>query len=251
MKVKDVLLKDPLKWQLANDGVSSNNVESLETLRYELETFVCEGEYESGLRRILHGYVDNFGKEQKAAWVSGFYGSGKSHLVKVLRYLWTDFELPVKLHARSLARLPDEIQDLLKEISTLGKQGAGLHSAGGTLKAGVGSVRLRLLGIVFQSLGLPEKFSVARLVLHLQDEGKREKVEAAIKSAGKNPEAEFANLYTSKALHEAYLASFPHLRDIRNVGEALRAQYPAKVDDISIDDMLGVLRQALTRQRGL
>jgi len=251
MKVKDVLLKDPLEWQLANDGVSSNNVDNLDTLRYELETFVCEGEYESGLRRILQGYVDNFGKEQKAAWVSGFYGSGKSHLVKVLRYLWTDFELPAKLHARSLARLPNEIQDLLKEISTLGKQGAGLHSAGGTLKAGVGSVRLRLLGIVFQSLGLPEKLSVARLVLHLQDEGKREKVETAIKAAGKNPSAEFANLYTSKALHEAYLDSLPHLKDVRNVAEALRAQYPAKVDDISIDDMLGVLRQALLRQRGL
>ena len=45
--------------------VYDSNVENLETLRYELETFVCEGEYESGLRRILQGYVDNFGKEQE------------------------------------------------------------------------------------------------------------------------------------------------------------------------------------------
>src|SRR5207244_3064202 len=177
MKVREVFLKDPLEWRLANEGVSSNNTEDPDTLRYELETFVCEGEYEHGLTRILKGYIDNFGKEQKAAWVSGFYGSGKSHLVKVLRYFWTDFELPGKVRARSLARLPEDVLDLLKEISTLGKQGAGLHSAGGTLKAGVGSVRLRLLAIVFQSVNLPEKLSVARLILDLQREGKRDGVE--------------------------------------------------------------------------
>jgi hypothetical protein len=91
---RDLFVKDPLSWTIANDGVSSNNVEDLDTLRYELTTFVCEGEYQAGLAKILQGYLANLGLEQKAAWVSGFYGSGKSHLVKVLRYLWTDFPLP-------------------------------------------------------------------------------------------------------------------------------------------------------------
>jgi chromosomal replication initiation ATPase DnaA len=85
MKTRELFLKDPLTWQIANEGVSSNNVEDLDTLRYELDTFVCQGEYQSGLAKILQGYLDNLGHEQKAAWVSGFYGSGKSHLVKVLR----------------------------------------------------------------------------------------------------------------------------------------------------------------------
>lgn len=251
MNVRDVFLKDPLDWRLANEGVSSNNTDDLDTLRYELETFVCEGEYENGLTRILKGFVDNYGREQKAAWVSGFYGSGKSHLVKVLRHLWTDLELPGGHRARSLANLPEGVRELLKEVSTRGKQAGGLHSAGGTLKAGVGSVRLRLLGVVFQSVGLPEKLSVARLVMHLAREGKREAVEASIRAAGKEPAAEFASLYTSKALHEAYLASFPHLKDVKNVAEALRAQYPAKVEELSIEEMVTVLRQALSREKGL
>jgi len=40
---RDLFVKDPLSWTIANDGVSSNNVEDLDTLRYELTTFVCEG----------------------------------------------------------------------------------------------------------------------------------------------------------------------------------------------------------------
>jgi len=123
MKTRELFLKDPLTWQIANEGVSSNNVEDLDTLRYELDTFVCQGEYQSGLAKILKGYLDNLGHEQKAAWVSGFYGSGKSHLVKVLRYFWTDYALPGGVTARTLATLPEDITDLLKELSTRGKQG--------------------------------------------------------------------------------------------------------------------------------
>ena len=119
-KNRDLFVKDPLTWTIANEGVSSNNVEDLDTLRYELTTFVCEGEYRTGLAKILQGYLDNLGKEQKAAWVSGFYGSGKSHLVKVARYLWTDSTLPGGHTARTLASLPDDIRDLLRELSTRG-----------------------------------------------------------------------------------------------------------------------------------
>ena len=48
--------------------------------------------------RFLKAYLDGSGREeQKAVWVSGFFGSGKSHLVKVLRYLWEDYRLPTVL----------------------------------------------------------------------------------------------------------------------------------------------------------
>lgn len=171
--------------------------------------------------------------------------------MKVLRYLWTDFEVPGVGHARNIARLPDGIADLLKEVSTRGKQSGGLHSAGGTLKAGVGSVRLRLLGIVFQSVGLPEKLSEARLVLHLKEDQALVAVNNAILAAGKDPKSEFSKIYTSKAFQEAYLAAYPHLKDTKNVGEALRAEFPAKVDEISIDDMLKVIRRALSTPKGL
>ena len=46
------------------------NSEDLATLKYELESFVCDGEYLNGMRRILQAYRDSFdGSEQKAAWI--------------------------------------------------------------------------------------------------------------------------------------------------------------------------------------
>jgi len=79
------------------------------TLREELANFVCEGQYEDGAIRILESYVRHIGgTSQPASWVSGFFGSGKSHLLKMLCHLWTDTEFPDGARARSLVRdLPD------------------------------------------------------------------------------------------------------------------------------------------------
>jgi hypothetical protein len=108
MKNWEVFSKNPLSYNLANNGVSkvtevAGDSLQLKTLRFELETFVCDGEYARGLERALSAYLDGLGKtEQQAVWVSGFFGSGKSHLVKMLRYLWDDFQFPDgDRHARS------------------------------------------------------------------------------------------------------------------------------------------------------
>lgn len=153
MKNRDIYHRDPSKITLLNNGVATMTDaltdDERRTLRFELEHFVCEGEYQRGLVRILDSYVSNQGRpEQPAAWVSGFFGSGKSHLAKMLRFLWMDYTFPEDgASARGLARLPNDVQDLLMEISTLGKRGQGLHAAAGTLGAGAGdSVRLALLG---------------------------------------------------------------------------------------------------------
>src|ERR1017187_921952 len=101
--------RDPVVQQLKlNNGVAFVKdvvtPEELKTLRFELKTFVCEGEYSKGLEKTLRMFIGNLDRpEQQAAWVSGFYGSGKSHLTKILRYLWTDFEFPEdKARARGL-----------------------------------------------------------------------------------------------------------------------------------------------------
>jgi hypothetical protein len=246
MNTKELFLKDPLSWNLANEGVSSNNDADEKTLRYELETFVCDGEYEKALETILRTYIDHIGQEQAGAWVSGFYGSGKSHLVKVLRYLWTNYEFKDGSKAREIATLPSDVSDFLTELSTRGQQGKGLHAAGGTLKAGSGDVRMRILQIVFQSVGLPEKYSEARLVMDLRDEGMLKAVRSAISDAGKDPDTEIGKLYTSKALQEAYLAQHPHLDNVANVGKALIQQYPSKMPTITIDEMIEAIRRALS-----
>lgn len=85
---RDLFTLTPQSSNLLNDGVVNINAQELKIIRYELETFVCEGEYERGLQRILDTYLKHLEKpQQPAAWVSGFFGSGKSHLVKMLGYL--------------------------------------------------------------------------------------------------------------------------------------------------------------------
>ena len=140
MKNREVYQRDPDKIILMNNGVATmtdaETDDDRRTLRFELEHFVCEGQYRAGLVRIPEAYIGNQGQpEQPAAWISGFFGSGKSHLAKMLRFLWTDYTFPEDgARARGLARLPNDVTDLLKEVSTLGRRGHGLHAAAGNAR---------------------------------------------------------------------------------------------------------------------
>ena len=143
MKNRQLFQRDPAVSKLLNDGVAAvreaASDKEIETLRYELEHFVCEGQFKNGLIRILESYLGNVNSTtQPAAWVSGFYGSGKSHLLKMFRYLWMDTLFDGGATARGLAQLPQEVQDLLRELDTLGKRSGGLHALSGTLPSGGG-----------------------------------------------------------------------------------------------------------------
>src|SRR5438067_8439216 len=89
VKIKDVLQRDPSTFPLVNQGqariVDSHNEKALEELRGELSTFVCEGQYDEGVQKIIRSYLDSIGKtNQKASWASGFICSGKSHLHRMI-----------------------------------------------------------------------------------------------------------------------------------------------------------------------
>jgi hypothetical protein len=113
------------------------NEKALEELRGELSTFVCEGQYADGVQRIIRSYLDSLGKtNQKAAWVSGFFGSGKSHLLKMLCHLWQDTAFPDGATARAIVpAMPDELRELLRELDTAGRRAGGLLAAAGRCPA--------------------------------------------------------------------------------------------------------------------
>ena len=201
---RDIYLKDPIENQLANNGVAEVkddlSEQALNTLRYELDTFVCDGEYEKGLDKILSTFLTKLdkGNEQPGVWISGFYGSGKSHLAKMLRTLWVDFTFSDGISARNIAKLPTEIRDHFINISTQGKRYGGLHAASGTIGAGTENVYLALLGIVFKSAGLPEQYHLARFVMWLKAEGYYEQVKQAVENSGKSFYKELSHLYMSQ-----------------------------------------------------
>jgi hypothetical protein len=249
---RDIYQKDPTTWKLANEGVASVNDErnnqALAVLRYELDTFVCEGQYEKGMADILEAYLKNIDQaQQPAVWISGFYGSGKSHLVKMLRSLWIDTAFEDGATARGIANLPRNIKDLLKELSTHGIRHGGLHAASGTLGAGAsGSVRLALLRIIFKSVDLPEQYPVARFVMWLKNEGIYEAVRSHVEQNNLDWNEELDNFYVAEGLHAALVHIKQNLFSSQtSCVEALNNLYPY-VQDISTDEMLKAIRQALT-----
>ncbi|MCF7971355.1 MAG: BREX system P-loop protein BrxC [Methylococcaceae bacterium] len=254
MKNRDIYLKDPIKNQLANNGVAEVkddlSEQALNTLRYELDTFVCDGEYAKGLDKILSTFLQKVdqGKEQPGVWISGFYGSGKSHLAKMLRTLWVDYLFADGQSARHIAKLPTAISDHFIELSHQGKRYGGLHAASGTIGAGTENVRLALLGIVFKSAGLPEQYHLARFVMWLKSEGHYEQVKQTIESKGKAFHKELSHLYMSPIIANALLEVLPTLAaNDQEVRQLLKAEYP-KVNDVTNDQMIEAITDALTME---
>src|SRR5690606_3444159 len=120
---RDIYNKAPQENRLVNNGVAEvsedHSEAALAVLRYELETFVCDGQYERGLEVILDKFLLNLDSkaEQPGVWISGFYGSGKSHLAKMLRTLWTDYQFADGASARSLVKLPTSVFERLRELT--------------------------------------------------------------------------------------------------------------------------------------
>ncbi len=253
MKNREIFQRDPAIAKLLNDGVAavteSATKKEIETLRYELEHFVCEGQYKGGLTRILESYLGNADSTvQPAAWVSGFFGSGKSHLLKMFRHLWVDSQFESDgATTRGLTQLPDEVSDLLKELDTLGKRCGGLHAASGTLPSGGGeSVGLAVLSILLRSKGLPSSLPQAEFCIWLQKNNIYKKVKSSVESAGKDFQSELHDLYVSPVLANALLEADPAFApDLKQARAALRAQFPV-VTDVSTEEFIRIVRKVLS-----
>jgi hypothetical protein len=251
----EIYEKDPRTHTLLNQGVakvtSGQSSAELNTLRYELTNFVCDGQYAEGLSRILSTYLSHLDKpEQPGVWVSGFFGSGKSHLVKMAQHLWTDFEFPDGAKARGLAKLPTGVKDLLKELTNAAKRHGGLHAAAGDLRdEAKDSIRLALLGILFKSVGLPGDYTRACFQMWLRDEGLESDVRKFITDNGGTFEKELTNLYVSKLMAQAILAHRPEFASKpSDVAIILKSQFPPDPKDVSTDDMINRILQAVGRK---
>ena len=256
LKNREVLARDPVGNRIPNGGVAKIGEPATQgewdVLRYELSSFVCEGEYERGLQTILDTYLGNLGRgDQPAVWVSGFYGSGKSHLVRVLEFLWRDMGFSDGATARSVAQLPDTVREKLRELDTAGRRGGGLWSAAGTLGAGAGeSVRLAILGIVFEGAGLPRRYAQGRFVLWLMQSGFYDGVRAAVEAEGRDFRRELQNLYVSPYIARALLSIYPAFAGGETEARSfIKAQYPSP-DDVSDEEMLDCISGVLELQSG-
>jgi hypothetical protein len=131
---RDVFKEDPSLYRIPNDGVAKiifppADGAPTQTLKDELRTFITDGEFGGGLLRILESFRGGLGQgSQKAVWISGFYGSGKSHLAKMLCALWTD--QPFADGSRPSTLIPEPSADLVAELRNMraaAERAGGLH----------------------------------------------------------------------------------------------------------------------------
>jgi len=255
MKIQDILQRDPATHPLINQGQARISDERegnarLE-LRGELSTFVCEGQYSDGIIRIVRSFLENHGRtSQKGAWVSGFYGSGKSHLLKMLCHLWMDTTFDDGATARSLIpSMPDDLRAVLRELETAGKRAGGLLAAAGALPSGTTeNVRLTILSILLKATGLPELFPQARFCLWLHAQGWFDRVQQHLTAAGKDFRSELNNLYVSGPIARAILDCDPKFGTSEAEARlSLKAQFPPQTTDITTDVFLQTAKEALKR----
>ncbi|MCY3598509.1 MAG: BREX system P-loop protein BrxC [Gemmatimonadetes bacterium] len=255
MKIHELLDRDPLRTGLANNGqariTGGRDSQVMRELRSELETFVCKGQFAEALQRILEGYLARLdSSRQDGVWVSGFFGSGKSHLLKMLAHLWVNTSFDDGQTARGLAgdRLPSGVRHALREIDTRARRiGPDPVAAAGSLLGGnVGHVRLSVLSILLRARELPEQYPQARFCFWLRGEGLLDRVRASVEAQGRTWERELNNLYVSPAIAKAVMEASPGFAtDVKSARQLLIGQFPQPRADISDRQFCEAARQAL------
>lgn len=246
----ELFVEDPREASIPNLGVAKvdDTQESAgqETLRYELRNFVCEGAYEQGLDRILGSYLRNVGSEQPAAWVSGFYGSGKSHLVKVLEHLWRNEPYADGATARGLVRTTQPINDQLKELDILARRHGGVFAAAGNLLTLPKDINKAFLHVVLRAAGLPVDLAAARCILWMESEGIHNDVKEWVLSEGLDWALVLENMYVSE-LAEGILAVKDGWAESSDTARTLLAtQFPPSTKMLA-SEVVSLTEQVLRR----
>jgi hypothetical protein len=258
-QIFQTLQRDPRTSPLANNGQARITTLDDENARRELEgelsTFVCDGQYGQAMERILQSYLAQQGQaRQNAAWVSGFFGSGKSHLQKTLGHMWANTEVFPGKRARDLVlELPDEVKAQFRELDTLAaRSGKPLMVASGAMPSGAkDAVRKTVLAILLKAVGMPEKVPQARFCFWLREKGYLDAVRSEVEAEGSRWLEELDELYVSPLIAGAVLKQDPdYAAGNREARDVIRQQYPNSDSDITTAEFVQLARKALAPDGG-
>jgi hypothetical protein len=258
-QIFQTLQRDPRTSPLANNGqariTTLDDDNARRELAGELSTFVCDGQYGQAMERILQSYLSQQGHaRQNAAWVSGFFGSGKSHLQKMLGHLWANTEVTPGKSARDLVlELPDGVKDQFRELDTLAaRSGKPLMAASGAMPSGAkDAVRKTVLAILLKAVGMPEKVPQARFCFWLREKGYLDAVRSAVEAEGSRWLEELDELYVSPVIAGAVLEQDPDFAaGNREARDVIRQQFPNSDSDITTAEFVQLARKALAPDGG-
>lgn len=95
MKIKDIFAKD-IDRNIR--GVIKIGQDEEPIKKQELEEYVVTDELRDNFTRFFEAYSRGIGHvtDEMGVWISGFFGSGKSHFLKILSYLLENDEVAGK-----------------------------------------------------------------------------------------------------------------------------------------------------------
>ena len=246
---RETFLTDPTEYRLANQGVAKISFppspEASETLRGELTTFVCDGAYANGVVRTLEAFLGSIagGSNAPAVWISGFFGSGKSHLASMLAALWTNLEFSDGATAEGLVQpLPPEVAAPLKELRIAARRAGGVVAAGDTLGTGPSDPVEATIGIVLRAVGLPSDLRAAQVAFWLAD---LEILDSVSASLGETFDTDIRNFILSPRFAAAVLEAKPELAgSTKELRDQLLSQFP-EPPAVTVDLLETMIRRAL------
>lgn len=109
MKIRDMFVK-PIDRKIR--GVIAVEDNNIDFIRQELDEFIITTEIRRCFHTFYEAYIASFDKptSQVGVWISGFYGSGKSHFLKILSFLLSNPEIDGK---RAIEYFRDKFDDPL------------------------------------------------------------------------------------------------------------------------------------------
>ncbi|NLW23292.1 MAG: BREX system P-loop protein BrxC [Tissierellia bacterium] len=107
MRIQDMFLKDI---ERPISGVIKVGQDERENIQQELEEYVVTKEIHRHLQKFYKNYIESIERptDKIGVWISGFFGSGKSHFLKILSYLLENKEVAGK---NAIEYFKDKIED--------------------------------------------------------------------------------------------------------------------------------------------
>lgn len=259
-------IRDCIERPLSDEPQSVVKVYETAKLRTDIQEYVLTDRLAQDLGRVLEAVVDSArpgaaGSENVGIWISGFFGSGKSHFAKLAGHLLADSPLgddAARSLFRELLHRSRPADDYLRELF---QQAANyrlacrlvtfditvLHSP-----AADGNVGLTFLRALYHSLGLSDVIPFAQRELELQAADRYEQFLQVYEARARVSWEEDKDLTTSSALFAECLAELlPHRYSTPQLAaESLRLSLEQATSHMTIDAVGdSLLRWLETAQR--